>query len=166
MLLDTRNETKINCSRIGDSGGHDARAVKRTGTNVVDALQLTIDSSGLTSRFYIYDFDGPTGNGSSGGPTTGNTSETLVAVGDSGGPSFVRNGNVLQLFGINTFVSAPAAGASVNYQFGTIGGGIVASEPRFASWLQTATNGTLGAGAGCGSPGYHGVAESTHRDGG
>jgi hypothetical protein len=117
---------------------------KRTGTNVADALQPTIDSSGRTSSFYVYDFDGPTGNGSLGGPTTGNGSETLVAGGDSGGPSFVRSGSELRLFGVNTFVSAPTAGATVNYQFGTIGGGILASDPRFATWLQTVTNGTLG----------------------
>ncbi|MGL1311187.1 hypothetical protein ACSTKO_24475, partial [Vibrio parahaemolyticus] len=76
-------------------------SVKRTGTNVVDALQQTLDTSGLISRFYVYDFDGPTGNGSLGGPTLGNSTETLVAVGDSGSPAFVRSGNSLQLFGIN-----------------------------------------------------------------
>jgi Trypsin len=118
-------------------------AVKRSGGNVVDALQPTVDNSGLTSKFYLYDFDGPTGNGPLGGPTTGNSVETLVAVGDSGSPAFVHNGAVLQLFGINTFVSTPGGGAA-NYEFGTAGGGIVASDPRFASWLQTATAGTLG----------------------
>jgi Trypsin len=117
--------------------------VKRTGANVVDGLQPTIDSSGHTSRFFIYDFDAPTGNGTLGGPTTGNASETVVAVGDSGSPSFVHNGSDLQLFGINTFVSSPTGG-TVSYEFGTIGGGMVASDPRFAAWLQTATDGTLG----------------------
>lgn len=118
-------------------------SVKRTGTNVVDALQQTLDTSGLISRFYVYDFDGPTGNGSLGGPTLGNSTETLVAVGDSGSPAFVRSGNSLQLFGINNFV-ASATGGTVNYQFGTVGGGIVAADPRFAAWLQNATRGTLG----------------------
>jgi hypothetical protein len=32
----------------------------------------------------------------------------------------------------------------VNYQFGTVGGGIVAADPRFTAWLQNATGGTLG----------------------
>jgi hypothetical protein len=118
-------------------------AIKRTGTNVVDSLQLTVDSSGRTSRFFIYDFDGPSGNGASGGATLGNATETIVAVGDSGSPAFVRVGNTLQLFGINTFVSAPNGG-TVNYEFGDLGGGIVASDSRFASWLQTQTAGTLG----------------------
>jgi secreted trypsin-like serine protease len=117
--------------------------VKRVGGNVVDVLTTTLDSSGKMSRFFVYDFDGPTGNGSLGGPTIGNTVETLVAVGDSGSPSFVKNGTQLQLFGINNFVSSPS-GTTVNYEFGTLGGGIVACDPRFASWLQTTTNGTLG----------------------
>lgn len=123
---------------VGASSG-----VKRIGTNVVDVLQQTVDNSGLTSRFYVYDFDGPSGNGSLGGPTLGNSTETLVAVGDSGSPAFVRSGNSLQLFGINNFVASPTGG-TVNYQFGTLGGGIVAADPRFAAWLQSTTAGTLG----------------------
>jgi len=119
-------------------------SVKRTGENVVDQLPTSLDSSGLTSRFFAYDFDGPSGDGSLGGLTLGNSLETVVAVGDSGSPSFVHNGNALQLFGINTFVSPPVAGQSVNYEFGTLGGGIVAADPRFAAWLRSATNGTLG----------------------
>jgi secreted trypsin-like serine protease len=118
-------------------------SVKRTGENIVDALQSTIDSSGHTSRFLLYDFDGPTGNGAMGGPTLGNTLETIVAEGDSGGPIFVHNGSTPQLFGISNFVSAPNGG-TVTYEFGTVGGGIIASDPRFAAWLQTATEGTLG----------------------
>ena len=118
--------------------------VKRVGENVVDQLPTSLDTSGLTSRFFAYDFDGPSGNGSLGGSTLGNSLETVVAVGDSGSPAFVRNGQSLQLFGINTFVSSPVSGQAVNYEFGTLGGGIVACDPRFASWLKAATNGTLG----------------------
>ncbi|HVO47251.1 MAG TPA: trypsin-like serine protease [Steroidobacteraceae bacterium] len=118
--------------------------VKRVGENAVDQLPTSLDTSGLTSRFFVYDFDGPGGNGALGGPTLGNSLETVVAVGDSGSPAFVHNGNSLQLFGINTFVSSPVSGQAVNYEFGTLGGGIVAADPRFASWLKTATNGTLG----------------------
>jgi Trypsin len=119
-------------------------SVKRTGTNSVDAFATATDTSGRLSRFFLYDFDAPTGSGSLGGSTTGNASETVVAVGDSGGPSFIRSGNELQLFGINTFVSPPSGSTSVNYEFGTIGGGIVASDPRFTAWLESATEGTLG----------------------
>lgn len=123
---------------VGSNSG-----IKRVGTNVVDALQATVDNSGLTSRFYLYDFDGPSGNGPLGGPTLGNSTETLVAEGDSGSPAFVRSGNSLQLFGINNFVASTTS-ATVNYQFGTLGGGIVAADPRFATWLESATGGTLG----------------------
>jgi secreted trypsin-like serine protease len=118
-------------------------SVKRIGENVLDALQSTVDSSGHTSRFFLYDFDGPTGNGVLGGPTIGNTVETGVAVGDSGSPVFVHNGSTPQLFGITNLVSSPTGG-TVNYEFGTVGGGIIASDSRFCAWLQTATEGTLG----------------------
>jgi secreted trypsin-like serine protease len=117
-------------------------AVKRVGSNVADRVQPTLDASGLVSQFYLYDFDGPSGSGSLGGPTIGNEVETLVAVGDSGSPAFVVNGGALQVFGINSLVISPTN--TINYEFGTTGGGIVAADPRFKAWLQTATNGTLG----------------------
>lgn len=117
--------------------------IKRVGANALDALQSTIDTSGKTSRFFLYDFDGPTGNGSMGGPTLGNSLETVVAVGDSGSPVFVRNGSTLQLYGISNLVASPTGG-TVSYQFGTVGGGMVASDARFAPWLQSTTEGTLG----------------------
>jgi hypothetical protein len=41
-------------------------------------------------------------------------------------------------------VSPAVSGALIDYKFGMLGGGIVASDPRFAAWLQGATNGTLG----------------------
>jgi len=66
-----------------------------------------------------------------------------VAVGDSGSPVFLRNGATLQLFGITNLAASPSGG-TVNYEFGTIGGVIVASDARFSSWLQTTTEGTLG----------------------
>lgn len=134
----------------GQSGNGDtgpsvgaSSTVKRVGANSLDALQPVVDQSGRTSRFFLYDFDGPTGNGPLGGPTLGNAVETVVAVGDSGSPVFIRNGGALQLFGISNLV-ASANGTPVNYEFGTIGGGMVASDSRFASWLQTSTEGTLG----------------------
>ena len=138
----------------GSSGNGDvgvtvngASTVKRVGGNVVDSLQTTLDTSGKTSRFFVYDFDGPTGSGSLGGPTIGNAIESVVAVGDSGSPAFVKNGAALQLFGINNFVAPqPGTGTTVTYEFGTIGGGIVACDPRFATWLYQTTNGTLGVG--------------------
>jgi hypothetical protein len=120
-----------------------AANIKRTGRNTLDELTTTVDTSGLTSRFFVYDFDGPTGNGSLGGPTLGNALETMVAVGESGGPTFIQVGSSLQLLGINTFAAAPVANQAITYTFGDLGGGIVAADPRFAAWLQATTAGTM-----------------------
>jgi Trypsin len=120
-----------------------ANTVKRTGENALDQLTSQLSGGGPVSRFFLYDFDGPTGNGPLGGPTLGNAVETMVAVGDSGGPSFIQVGSSLEVLGINTFVAAPN-GQTVTYTFGDYGGGIVAADPRFAAWLQSTTQGTLG----------------------
>ena len=127
---------------VGVSGGPDA-TIKRSGHNTLDALGTTLDSSGLSSRFFEYDFDGPSGNGPLGGPTLGNAVETMVAYGDSGGPSFIAVDATLQVLGINTFAATTNPNQPVTYTFGEIGGGIVAADPRFAAWLQTTTQGTM-----------------------
>jgi secreted trypsin-like serine protease len=131
---------------VGPSVGS-ATGVKRTGENTLDELTTTLDNSGLTSRFFVYDFDGPSGAGPLGGPTLGNAIETMVAVGDSGGPSFVQVGAGLQVLGINTFAASTVPNQSPTYTFGNLGGGIVAADPRFAAWLQTTTQGTMPAAA-------------------
>ncbi len=118
-------------------------SVKRTGQNTADLIQTTVDSSGKTSLFYLYDFDGPTGNGSFGGPTLGNGLETVVATGDSGSPAFTTFAGTTFLMGINTFVASPVANATVDEKFGTLGGGILLSDPRFQAWLSNTTGGTL-----------------------
>jgi secreted trypsin-like serine protease len=120
-----------------------AASVKRSGRNSLDALATAVDNSGLTSSFFEYDFDGPTGNGPLGGATLGNALETMVAYGDSGGPSLVAVGAGLQVLGINTFAATTQPNQPVTYTFGEIGGGIVAADPRFASWLQAMTQGTM-----------------------
>jgi hypothetical protein len=125
-----------------------ATVVKRSGRNTLDVLASTVDNSGLTSRFFEYDFDGPTGNGPLGGPTLGNAIETMVAYGDSGGPAFVAVGATLQVLGINTFAATAVANQPVTYTFGEFGGGIVAADPRFAAWLQSTTQGTMPTAAG------------------
>lgn len=112
-----------------------ARSVKRTGENVVDAVQTTMDSSGHSSLFYLYDFDGPSGTGVMGGSTLGNAVETLVAGGDSGSPAFIGTA----LMGINTFVSQPVAGQPNDYKFGMVGGGMLLSRPEFLSWIDATT---------------------------
>lgn len=118
-------------------------SVKRVGQNTADLVQTTVDTSGRTSLFYLYDFDGPSGNGSFGGPTLGNAVETSVAVGDSGSPAFAVVGGNTYLMGINTFVAPATAGGSVTYTFGTLGGGILLADPRFQAWLTTTTGNTL-----------------------
>jgi Trypsin len=133
---------------VGPSTGT-STALKRTGKNTLDELTPTLDTSGLSSRFFVYDFDGPSGNGSLGGPSLGNAIETIVAPGDSGGPSFVQVGANLQLLGINTFAAATLSNQSPTYTFGNVGGGIVAADPRFACWLQSATQGTTPGASGC-----------------
>jgi hypothetical protein len=127
---------------IGPSVGA-AASIRRTGRNTLDELPTALDASGQSSRFFVYDFDGPTGQGPLGAGTLGNASETMVATGDSGGPSFVQVGSGLQVLGINTFAASAVANQAVTYTFGDVGGGIVAADPRFAAWLHTTTAGTM-----------------------
>lgn len=119
-------------------------SVKRRGTAVADAVQSAIDSSGRTSLFYLFDFDGPSGNGAMGGSTLGNSFETGLASGDSGSPAFAEINGQLWLVGINTFVAPGSGSGPADYRFGTIGGGMLLSDPRFVSWLTSQTQGTLG----------------------
>lgn len=112
-----------------------SRTVKRVGENVVDAVQTTVDASGRSSLFYLYDFDGPSGTGVFGGPTLGNAIETLVAGGDSGSPAFIGGA----LMGINTFVAQPVAGQPNDYKFGMFGGGMLLSRPEFLNWIDATT---------------------------
>jgi Trypsin-like peptidase domain len=119
-------------------------AVKRRGRNVVDALADTVDTSGRTSRFYLFDFDGASGNGALGGGSLGNSVETGLAGGDSGSPAFIEIDGQVWLFGLNNFTTLPAAGAQPDFRFGSVSGGIVLGDARFLPWLQAQTNGTLG----------------------
>ena len=127
---------------VGVSVGPDS-SVRRTGQNTLDALATRIDTQTLESRFFLYDFDGRTGRGPLGAATLGNTVETLVAYGDSGGPAFVRVNGALQVFGINTFATPLSGATAVTYTFGSEGGGIVASDARFTAWLHAATHDTM-----------------------
>jgi hypothetical protein len=130
----------------GDAGISVQRSasVKRTGRNVLDAVQKRIDGSGRQSLFFLYDFDGPTGTGVSGGSSLGNDVETGVAGGDSGGPAYAEIGGQRWLLGINTVTFSSGAGKPVDFRFGTVGGGMLLSDPRFIAWLETQTGGTLG----------------------
>jgi hypothetical protein len=141
---------KITLVGYGASGNGNAgisvaasRSVKRSGENIVDAVQTSVDGSGRSSLFYLYDFDGPSGNGVFGGPTLGNAVETLVAGGDSGSPAFLGT----SLLGINTFVAQPVAGQPNDYKFGMFGGGMLLSRPEFLDWIDATTGYTADTGA-------------------
>jgi hypothetical protein len=118
-------------------------SVRRVGRNVVDSIRDTTDDSGRTSAFFLFDFDGPSGNGSLGAGTLGNAVETGAAGGDSGSPVFADIDGATWLVGLTTFVASTAQGAPVDYRFGTLGGGMVLSHPRFMAWLRTVTGNTL-----------------------
>lgn len=94
--------------------------VKRVGQNALDSFNLDDDGSGL-KELYFFDFDGPTGSGLYGGGTLGNSIETTLGTGDSGGGAFLWNAALgrWELVGINTFVF----GNTPN--FGSGGGGVL-----------------------------------------
>ena len=79
-------------------------SVKRGGGNDADSFDTDDEGSGAPEVFYA-DFDGPTSaTNFLGGLTLGNDIETTLGGGDSGGPSFIDDGNGgIEIFGINTF---------------------------------------------------------------
>lgn len=126
---------------VGPSVGASS-TVKRSGRNVLDTLTDRLDSSGRTGQFFVYDFDGPSGNGAMGGPTLGNAVETAPASGDSGSPVYVDSTAGIALYGLTTLVLSFASGSTTSV-FGSGGGGLVLSYAPHLSWLQTQTAHTL-----------------------
>lgn len=118
-------------------------SVKRTVRNAVDAVQPTVDASGRRSLFFAFDFDGPS-PGPMGGPGLGNAIEGSLASGDSGSPAFISQGGQTWLLGIGNLVAPPAGSTGVTFQFGSVCGGMLLSDPRFIAWLEEHTHGTLG----------------------
>ena len=127
---------------LGNASGGDA-SIKRVGENVLDVLTSRVDTSGHNSSFFLYDFDGPDGNGPMGGPTLGNGRETMVAVGDSGAPAFSLINGYRVVTGICTFASPLNSGRALNYGFGQGGGGMLLSDPRFIAWLMEKSGGSV-----------------------
>lgn len=119
--------------------------VKRIGENVTDDFDLDDEGSG-SRELFRFDFDGPTSstNTLNDGLTLGNDVEVTLAVGDSGGPSFVwddsnNNGQLEQeelvLFGINTFTQAFSQGPN-DFEapdFGSQAGGMIVSG--YYDWI-------------------------------
>ena len=105
--------------------------IKRVGLN--DAEWYGLDDEGTGSReLFEFDFDGPSGNG------YGNTLESTIGPGDSGGPSFSYENGSWTLFGVNTYSLAPQG--MTPGTFGTYGGGMVVSS--YASWVDSIINPT------------------------
>jgi secreted trypsin-like serine protease len=124
----------------GYIAGSASFTVKRTGMNHADAYISDDEGSGAHEGFE-WDFDGSQANTNVFGSsqafnlTLGNKIETTIGPGDSGGPSFIDDGNGgLLLFGVNTFTSTGIAAAPL---FGSLGGGIVVSS--YVDWIDSIT---------------------------
>lgn len=118
-------------------------SVKRSGRNVLDLFTDRLDSSGRTSPFFLYDFDGPSGTGPLGGASLGNSIETAVAGGDSGSGAFIDEGGGPALYGLSTVALSFTTGSTATAVFGAGGGGLVLSNPAYLAWLRTQTGDTL-----------------------
>jgi len=118
---------------VGDTIGANP-SNKRVGQNLAEQFVTDDDNPASTVvEVFQYDFDGPTGaTNCFGGGTLGNTIETAVAGGDSGGPSFVQVGNQLLTWGTNTFGASCIGPTPL---FGSVGGGIVLSG--YLPWLSS-----------------------------
>ncbi len=111
--------------------------VKRVGQNVADLAFL--DDEGFNfPEVYVFDFDGPTAASNSLGSTTlGDSIETTLGNGDSGGPAFVLEGGEYQLAGINTFIARFTSSVAEPPMFGSAGGGIMVFP--LGSWISSQT---------------------------
>jgi len=108
--------------------------VKRVGQNNADLFNCD-DEGSEGAEIFQYDFDGPDASTNLfGGLTLGNDVETSLGFGDSGGPSFISDGNSLFLAGVNTFIFGFPFGT-----FGTGGGGI--AVPAYTEWIDRVING-------------------------
>ena len=125
-------------SGFGDVGGIEVLPdfhVKRSGENEADLFLLDDDGSGVDEVF-LYDFDGPTGIGWTGGSTRGNDVETTVRGGDSGGPAFVDVDGVRAIAGIIGFEFTLGGLSPPPGEFGTLGGGPMINAAKW-SWIET-----------------------------
>ncbi|HET6574958.1 MAG TPA: S1 family peptidase [Fimbriiglobus sp.] len=134
--------TMVGYGRSGDGvSGYTTTAsfsVKRTGENNADVFEGQDDPGrDPADEVFLFDFDGPSGNGSLGGGTLGNDRETTLGGGDSGGPSFVPNGSGYTLVGVNTFTQ----GFDAPF-FGSLGGGI--NVYPYVGWIESVLSGSTG----------------------
>lgn len=119
----------------GYAPGTGSFTTKRLGANAADMFFAddegrTIDGAPVV-EVWAFDFDGPVGDGPSGGPTLGDGVETTLGSGDSGGPGFIVDNGRLALFSVNTFVAGPGRAG----RFGSTAGGQVVAAYR--SWIES-----------------------------
>jgi len=102
---------------------------RRYGSNVIGGFQLDDEGSGRAEVFF-YDFDAPATTGLPGG-SLGNTIETLIGPGDSGGAALRQTTNGWELVGINTFTEGYGG------RFGDTGGGVLTAP--YSDWIYQTT---------------------------
>gem|GEM_PF-2841200 len=128
----------------GDVGGIEVLpdlSVKRSGKNVAELFVADDEGSGV-DEIFLYDFDGPSGDGFLGGGTLGNDIETVVRGGDSGGPAFVDAGGMKVLAGVNTFEFVLEPTTPPTGEFGVLGGGVIINEAQF-DWISSIATGAV-----------------------
>ncbi len=108
--------------------------VKRVGQNNADVL-VRDDDGGPLDEVFLFDFDGPDASKNHwGGTTLGNTVESQLGFGDSGGPAFIYDQGAWKVAGINTFL-AQFQNGPVPPLFDSAGGGMLMSG--YADWISS-----------------------------
>lgn len=114
-----------------------ALTVKRVGANVIDGFEEDDEGeagSGI-HEVWLADFDGPTADTNLlGGLTLGNSVETALGTGDSGGATFIEVDGQIYLVGINTFGYREDGYPAVPYYGSGLGGMLVES---YVPWINT-----------------------------
>lgn len=112
--------------------------VKRFGQNVVDAFYGQDDKGQPeVNEVYRFDFDGPKGKGPLGAGTLGNSIESQLGTGDSGGPAFVLTDYGYTIVGVSSFVQGSNAP-----RFGSMGGGAIVTP--YLSFIHSIIGTSLG----------------------
>ncbi|MDP0500160.1 MAG: trypsin-like serine protease [Verrucomicrobiota bacterium JB022] len=118
-------------SGYGDLGYMTAATLdqRRVGENVLDVMLVDDEGSGQAELFE-YDFDAPDTVGLIGG-SLGNDRESMIGVGDSGGPLLVMGENGYEIVGVNTYL------LSADGTFGNSAGGVLTTP--YLDWISSIT---------------------------
>jgi hypothetical protein len=109
--------------------------IRRKANNVADVFQPVSFNNVDFFDAYIYDLDGPVGNGSTGGPAI--AGEGGLWTGDSGGGWFIPVGVGFELVGVNSFVANLTGGSGAN-DYGDIGGAVALTS--YQGWIESHIN--------------------------